>query len=502
MTISQLFKKVLPFTKPYKNLIFYTLLLTVVGSFAAQVNAFILKYTVDTISNLLVNKTPLRTGLYLLGIISAILLGKEVVYSIVQFGQKYYGEKLRIMIARDFSQAIVDRILTYKMAFYTSSVNESGKLQTRIDAGISSLTRLVQNFFIDILPLFANAIVALVCMFLANFYVGLVGLFIIPIYFYVSQLQAKRLSGFRRNMRQYRENKSNQLINLIDSITVIKSFVREETEAQKHKEIQFEMTENQMATRKTSFIFESIKGFIEQIGVVIVIILTAYFVLTEQMSIGAIMFHIMLFNNVSAPIRQLHRIYDEVNDALIYSESFFGILEDEGQKEPSGKYRPDHIKGLIEIKNVDFSYPNGYQALTDVSMKICPNQNTALVGLSGAGKSTIINLLDKFYEPTTGTIYLDGVDLKEYDTEFLRENIGLVLQKNHIFKGTIADNIRYGKTDANIDEVIEASKKASIHDQILDLPNGYDSEAHLLSGGQQQRIAIARMFLRIHQLYF
>ena len=262
MTISQLFKKVLPFTKPYKNLIFYTLILTVIGSFAAQVNAFILKYTVDTISDLLVNKTPLRTGLYLLGTISAILLGKEIIYSIVQFGQKYYGEKLRINIARDFSQAIVDRILTYRMAFYTSSINESGKLQTRIDAGISSLTRLVQNFFIDILPLFANAIVALVCMFLANFYVGLVGLFIIPIYFYVSQLQAKRLSGFRREMRRYREDKSNQLIKLIDSITVIKSFVREKTEATKHQRIQSDMTDNQMRTRKTSFIFESIKGFI------------------------------------------------------------------------------------------------------------------------------------------------------------------------------------------------------------------------------------------------
>ncbi|WFB62322.1 ABC transporter ATP-binding protein [Sphingobacterium sp. WM] len=502
MTISQLFKKVLPFTKPYKNLIFYTLILTVIGSFAAQVNAFILKYTVDTISDLLVNKTPLRTGLYLLGTISAILLGKEIVYSIVQFGQKYYGEKLRINIARDFSQAIVDRILTYRMAFYTSSINESGKLQTRIDAGISSLTRLVQNFFIDILPLFANAIVALVCMFLANFYVGLVGLFIIPIYFYVSQLQAKRLSGFRREMRRYREDKSNQLIKLIDSITVIKSFVREKTEARKHQQIQSDMTDNQMRTRKTSFIFESIKGFIEQIGVVIVIILTAYFVLNGQMSIGAIMFHIMLFNNVSAPIRQLHRIYDEVNDALIYSESFFGILEDEGQKEPTGKYRPDKIKGLIEIKNVNFSYPNGYEALFDINMRICPNENTALVGLSGAGKSTIINLLDKFYEPTEGAIYLDGVDLKEYDTDFLRENIGLVLQKNHIFKGNIIENIKYGKINASMEEIIEAAKKASIHEQILELPDGYNSEANLLSGGQQQRIAIARMFLKNPPIIF
>ncbi|MHC8950404.1 ABC transporter ATP-binding protein [Sphingobacterium hungaricum] len=502
MTIKQLFKKIRPFAKPYQNLIFYTLVLTVIGSFAAQVNAFILKYTVDSISDLLVAKTPLREGLYLLSVISAVLLGKEIVYSIVQFGQKFYGEKLRIMIARDFSQAIVNRILTYKMAFFTSTENESGKLQTRIDAGISSLTRLVQNFFIDILPLFANAIVALVCMFIANFYVGLVGLFIIPIYFYVSQIQAKKLSGFRRNMRSYRENKNNQLINLIDSITVIKSFAREKEEAERHQKIQYDMTENQLATRKTSFVFESIKSFIEQIGVVIVIVLTAYFVLNEQMTLGAIMFHIMLFNNVSAPIRQLHRIYDEVNDALIYSESFFEILEADDQIEPSGNYIPESITGRIELKNVSFSYPNGHEALKNVSMTICPNENTALVGLSGAGKSTVINLLDKFYDASKGQILLDGVDLREYNTAFLREHVGLVLQKNHIFKGSIAENIRYGKVNATDEQIIAAAEQAFIHEQIMELPNGYDSQANLLSGGQQQRIAIARMFLKNPPIIF
>lgn len=502
MTIGQLFRKVLPFTRPYKNLIFYTLVLTLVGSFAAQINAFILKYTVDSISDLLIARTPLRQGLYLLGTISAVLLTKEIVYSIVQFGQKFYGEKLRIMIARDFSQRIVEKVLTYRMAFYTSPENESGKLQTRIDAGISSLTRLVQNFFIDILPLFTNAIVALVCMFLANFYVGLIGLIIVPIYFYVSQWQARKLSGFRRNMRRFRENKSNQIINLIESITVIKSFVREEVEAERHKQIQYDMTENQMATRKTSFLFDSLKSFIEQIGVVLVIILTAYFVLNEQMTLGAIMFHIMLFNNVSAPIRQLHRIYDEVNDALIYSESYFEILEAEDSREQSGSYIPERLRGELKLQEVDFEYPNGTKAIHQVSTVIKPNQITALVGLSGAGKSTIINLLAKFYAPTKGRILLDGVDLAEYDTAFLRRNIGLVLQKNHIFKGSIADNIRYGRMDATDEEVIEAAKKAYIHEQITELPNGYQSEAHLLSGGQQQRIAIARMFLKNPPIIF
>lgn len=502
MTISTLFQHTYPYVKPYRKLLIATLVLTAVGSLAAQVNALVLRYTVDEINALMLAEKTLKDGAQLLVFISIVLIVKELVYSVVQFGQKFYGEKLRIYISRDLSQAIVEKILSYRMAFYTSPENESGKLQTRIDLGISSLTRLVQNFFIDILPLFANSIVALVFMFNANFYVGLVGLGIVPIYFYISQLQSQKLSGFRRRMRTYRENKNNGIISLIESITVIKSFVREPLEGEKHKAIQFEMTENQMQTRKLSFIFDGIKGFIEQNGVVIVIILTAYFVLNGVMSIGSIMFHVLLFNNVSAPIRQLHRIYDEVNDALINSEGFFDIIEAEEEKEPSGDYIPTQINGAIAIKNVDFFYPNGTQALKKVNIEIQPDKITALVGLSGAGKSTLINLLDKFYEPSSGEILLDGVSLSAYNTAALRSKIGLVLQKNHIFSGTIAENIRYGKLGATHEEIEDAARKAHIHDQVVQLPKGYDSNANLLSGGQQQRIAIARLFLKDPAIIF
>ncbi len=502
MDIRSLFKKLLPFIKPYKHLIFYTLLLTLIGSFAAQINAYVLRFTVDSISDMMLEGKMLHEGFRLLLIITIILLSKEIIYAGIQFGQKFFGEKLRILIARDLSQTIVERILTYRMAFFTSGENESGKLQTRIDWGISGLTRMVQNFFIDVLPLFANAAVALIVMFSANFYVGLVGLCIIPIYFFISQRQAVKLGKFRRRMRGYRETKNNQIINIINSILVIKSFVREPIEAEKQWQIQYDMTENQLQTRKTSYMFNSLKSFVEQIGVVIIIILTAYLVLSGQMTIGAIMFHIMLFNNVTAPIRQLHRIYDDMNDALIYSESFFEIIEADHEQEQSGDYIPEKLVGKLELKDVSFTYPNGNVALRNVSFSVQPNKITALVGLSGAGKSTVVNLLDKFYEPTSGQIFIDGVDISEYNTEYLRNNIGLVLQKNHIFKGTIAENILYGKIDASMDDVIEAAKKAYIHDQIMELPAQYDSDASQLSGGQQQRIAIARMFIKNPPIIF
>lgn len=502
MTLRSLFSKLLPFAKPYKNLIFYTLLLTLIGSFAAQINAYVLRYTVDSISDMMVAGRMLSEGFNLLLTITIVLLAKEVLYAAIQFGQKFFGEKLRIMIARDLSQEVVERILTYRMAFFTSSENESGKLQTRIDWGISGLTRMVQNFFIDVLPLFANAVVALVVMFSANFYVGLVGIIIVPIYFYISQRQVKKLGGFRRRMRTYRETKNNQIINIIESISVIKSFVREPVEAEKQWQIQYDMTENQLQTRKTAFLFNGLKSFVEQIGVVIIIILTAYLVLDGQMTIGAIMFHIMLFNNVTAPISQLHRIYDDMNDALVYSESFFSILESEEEVEKSGSYIPEELNGRLELRNVDFTYPNGNVALKNVSFTVQPGKITALVGLSGAGKSTVVNLLDKFYEPTSGDIYVDGVNINDFNTEYLRENIGLVLQKNHIFKGTIAENILYGNITASEEDIVDAAKKAYIHDQIMELPKGYESDATQLSGGQQQRIAIARMFIKNPPIIF
>ncbi|MGV0964989.1 ABC transporter ATP-binding protein [Empedobacter falsenii] len=502
MTIIQLFKNLRPFVKPYRSLVVATLLLTLVGSFTSQVNALILQYTVDSINGLVEAGKGLKEGLKIISFISIVLMTKEILNAFITFGQKYYGEKLRIFVSQDLAQAIIEKILTYRMAFYTNQDNQAGKLQTRIDRGIESLTRLVQNFFIDILPLFANSIVALILMFNANFYVGLVGLCIVPIYFIITQQQAKKLSGWRRNLRGYREQKSQGIISIIDSITVIKSFNREDIEGKKQLDLQKELTNNQMQTRKTSFFFDGLKSFIEQFGVVIIIILTSYLVLDGQMTIGAIMFHILLFNNVSAPIRQLHRIYDEMNDAMIYSESFFAILKADDEKESSGNYIPTNLKGKFEIQNVDFSYPNGYKALKNINMTIQPNKITALVGLSGAGKSTVINLLDKFYQPDSGKILLDGIDLEEYDTQFLRDNIGLVLQKNHIFNGTIEENIRYGNVNATFEEIEDAGKRAYIHEQIMDLPEAYQSKALLLSGGQQQRIAIARMFLKNPPIIF
>ena len=505
MGVGGLLKKLVPYVLPYRWLLISALILTALGASMAQVNAIVLDRTVDSINDLL-HQPVFEWGkaARLLIIVSSILLGKEILAAVITFGQRIFGEKIRINVSRDLSLKVIDRILTFRMAFFSAAGNEPGKLQTRIDRGIMSLSNTVKNFFIDILPLFTSAIMALVLMFAANVYVGLVALAIIPVYFIITARQGVRMKGWRRNVFGTHQALNHGIMNILESMGVIKSFNRENVEAARQAALQEQSTQQQMQTRRISFLFEGLKSFVEQIGTVLIIILTAYLVLTDYpgMSIGKIMYHVMLFNNVSAPIRQLHRIYDDLNDALIYAEGFFGILEADEEVEESGKYRPAKVEGNFALRNVEFTYPNGTHAIRNLTMDIRAGETTALVGLSGAGKTTIVNLLDKFYSPDSGSITLDGVPLNEWDTQTLRDNIGLVLQKNHIFSGTVEENIRYGKPSATRQEIEEAARKAYIYDQIVALPDGFGSQALLLSGGQQQRIAIARMFLKNPPIIF
>lgn len=502
MNVWQIILRLAPFVKPYKFLVVVSLFLTLIGAVAAQINPLVLRYTVDTIQALIDRDVHAQESTSLLLFISAILFGKELVNIAVKYGQSMIGERIRVNLSSQLSQFAIEKILSYKYAFFASDENATGKLQTRIDRGADSLTSFVQNIFIDLLPLFANAILALVLMFNANFYVGLVASIIMPVYFLLSWKQAGLLKGVRRGLRSLREQKTNGLFNIIESIIVIKSFVREEYEEEKQNRLKQNLIDAQLKQRKTNYVFDALKTFVEQVGVVLIIILTSYLVLDQKMTIGAIMFHILLFNNVSAPIRQLHRIYDQINEALTYAEGFFEVLDADSAIEASGGLTVENLRGEFQLKSVNFTYPNGTKALFDVNMTIPAGKTVAFVGLSGAGKSTLLNLLCKFYEPTSGEILLDGKNLADYETHLLRRQIGLVLQKNHIFRGSIEENIRYGKMRADLAEVETAARNAYLHDQIVQLPDRYQTEATQLSGGQQQRIAIARLFLKNPSVIF
>ncbi len=502
MSLWQIIRRLFSYVRPYRGLVAVTLLFTLVGALAAQVNPFVLRYTVNTVQHLLHQGQGTRGALHLLLLISGVLLGKELLSAGLVFGQHYFGEEIRVSVSSALSQDAVRRLLSYRLGFYADTHNQTGQLQTRLDKGVDALMKLVQDLFIDVMPLVANAVVALVVMFVANVYVGLTAVVLLPVYFGLSYWQGRRLGPVRHNMRGLREAKNSGLLNLIDSAVVIKSFVREDYEEQKQNVLQQQLRTVQLEMRKTNFLFDGLKSFVEQLGVVGIVVTTAYLVLARQLSLGDIMFYVLLLHNVTAPVRQLHQMYDELNEVHTYSAAFFALLEADEAVEHSGPLQPTQLRGTFELRHVDFSYPNGTPALHDVSLTIEAGKTTALVGLSGAGKSTVLNLLSKFYEPQQGELLLDGRPLPDYDTHALRRQIGLVLQKNHIFKGTIEENIRYGLPSATLEQVQQAAGLADLHEQLMRLPNQYQTDAQQLSGGQQQRIAIARLFLKNPPIIF
>ncbi|MBR3793603.1 MAG: ABC transporter, partial [Alistipes sp.] len=183
MNLINLFRKIGPYVRPYRWLVVLTLILTLIGSFIAQINAVVLDRTVDAINNLINTDSMVWSrAAHILTIITLVLLGKEVLSAAITYAQHFFGEKMRINVSKDLSQAVIDQMLRYRMAFFSRANNETGKLQTRIDQGVSSLSSTVQNFFIDLLPLFMSAVLALILMFAANVYVGLAALGIVPIY--------------------------------------------------------------------------------------------------------------------------------------------------------------------------------------------------------------------------------------------------------------------------------------------------------------------------------
>jgi ABC-type multidrug transport system fused ATPase/permease subunit len=505
MSTVTLIKKLWPFVQKYRQTLLLAFALTGIGALLAQVTPLVMEHTVNTVQQMLRDDTHGRQAWRIVGWLVLILVGKEIVGLFITLGQKFLSDRLRFRLAADLNDYTIRRMVAYHLSFFALPQNAIGKLEKRIDKGIESLTKTVKNIFVDIVPMFANAIFALLLMYQKNLWVGVCATLVMPLYALISREQSRRQKSIRRNIQQFREEKANTLFSLIESIFVVKSFVREDYESARQQALTEQLVENEIKHHRTNYLFDGLKSMAEQLGVVMVFVVTIYFVLNQQMTVGAILLHIMLFNNVSAPVRHLHRIYDEYSEALTYAEGFFDMIENDTylEKRSSGLEHPaPQIADLppahyrFEMKNVGFVYPNGKQALKKVSFELQPNKTTALVGLSGAGKSSAMNILAGFYAPTSGELLLDGQLLASYDPHWVRENVGLVMQKNHIFSGTIEQNIRYGKLNATFEEIVQAAQKASLHEQIVQLPQGYESEAKALSGGQQQRIAIARLFLK------
>ncbi len=287
---------------------------------------------------------------------------------------------------------------------------------------------------------------------------------------------------------------------VVSNIRVVKLFGKEEDELERFSDKNIEVRDIHIDTSKISSFWMPYVGFLTTAASAIVILVGGYLVLKKGLTIGTLIAFTTYLGYLARPIRQTGFLIDLTQSSATAGERIFEILDTASNVvEKDDAIDVPTVRGALSFEDVTFSYPGKDPILKNITMDIQPGERLAVVGPTGAGKSTLVSLIPRFFDPDSGRILLDGMDIKDFKLKSLREKIGYVLQDTFLFDGTIKDNIAYGKPEATMDEIVEAAKLAEIHDFIMTLPKQYETEIGergvRLSGGQRQRIAIARVLL-------
>ncbi len=423
-----------------------------------------------------------------------------VIRYISQYIVSYWGHVLGVRIEHDMREEMFGHLQTLPFSYYDN--NKTGHIMSRIVNDLRDITELAhhgpEDIFISLVMLIGSFIVLLsiewrLTLLLFSF---------IPIMIWFASTKRKRMSDTFRKVREKIADVNSQLENSISGVRVAKSFTNEEYEIEKFNEGNERFSESRKSSYKVMAEFASGIGIMSSVLNLLVISLGGYFVYKEIIDIGDLFAYTLYVNFFMQPIRRLTNFAEQYQDGMTGFKRFTEIIDikpDITDKENALEI--DKVKGNIEFKDVSFNYSDGEEyVLSDLNLTIDSGKTVALVGPSGAGKTTLCHLIPRFYEVEKGSILLDNIDIRDIKLKSLRGNIGLVQQDVFLFTGTIKDNILYGNTSASDEEVIEAAKKASIHEFIMSLPNKYETyigeKGVMLSGGQKQRISISRLFLK------
>lgn len=487
-----MFKRFISYYKPYKKLFFIDLF------FAFLISAFDLIFPVFTRS--LINDIIPAGRMDLLLRMTIIMVFLFILRYISSYIVAYWGHILGIRIERDLRRDIFSHLQTLPFSYYDNT--KTGHIMSRIVNDLREITELAhhgpEDLFISAVMLIGSFIILLSI----EWRLTLILFAFIPIMIWFAINKRKRMEESFRQVRKKIANVNSQLENSISGVRVAKSFTNEDYEKEKFNESNDEFTDARSQAIKIMAEFTSGIGVISNILNLLVISLGGYFVYTNVIDLGDLFAYTLYVNFFMQPIRRLTEFTQQLQDGMTGFERFVEVMN----IEPDIIDKEDAIdlgsvKGNITFNDVTFSYNNGDDTvLSNLNLKIEAGRTVALVGPSGAGKTTLCHLIPRFYEIMKGEILIDGIDIRNIKLKSLRQNIGLVQQDVFLFTGTIKDNILYGKPTSSDVDVIEAAKKASIHEFILTLPDGYDTyvgeKGVKLSGGQKQRVSIARLFLK------
>ncbi len=422
-----------------------------------------------------------------------------VLRSVMNFIVAYYGHTFGIRVEADIRKDLFAHMQKLSFDFYDE--NRTGQLMSRLTSDLFELTELAHHGPEDLLTSVLTICGALFVMANVRWQLAVVVACMIPVFLTVVMLMRKRMGRASRRTKEKTGHINQEIESSLSGFRTAKAFANEEVENARFNAANELFKSSKREFHKAMGTFHSsVEFFLCSLNVVIIGI-GGYYVMQDQMDYRDLLTFSLYISSFVGPMRKLSGFSEMFANGFAGLNRFVDIM----RTEPTIQDKPDavelkNVKGAISVDKVSFAYEGDLDVLHEVSLDVAPGETVAIVGPSGGGKSTLCQLIPRFYEVSTGSIAIDGLDIRDVTQKSIHENIGIVQQEVFLFADTIFENIRYGKPDATMEEVIEAAKKAEIYDDIQAMPQGFQTyvgeRGTLLSGGQKQRVAIARIFLK------
>ncbi|EOD8514466.1 SAV1866 family putative multidrug efflux ABC transporter [Staphylococcus aureus] len=491
-------KRYLQFVKPYKYRIFATIIVGIIKFGIPMLIPLLIKYAIDGVINNHALTTDEKVHHLTIAIGIALFIF-VIVRPPIEFIRQYLAQWTSNKILYDIRKKLYNHLQALSARFYAN--NQVGQVISRVINDVEQTKDFILTGLMNIWLDCITIIIALSIMFFLDVKLTLAALFIFPFYILTVYVFFGRLRKLTRERSQALAEVQGFLHERVQGISVVKSFAIEDNEAKNFdkKNTNF-LTRALKHTRWNAYSFAAINT-VTDIGPIIVIGVGAYLAISGSITVGTLAAFVGYLELLFGPLRRLVASFTTLTQSFASMDRVFQLIDEDYDIKNGVGAQPIEIKqGRIDIDHVSFQYnDNEAPILKDINLSIEKGETVAFVGMSGGGKSTLINLIPRFYDVTSGQILIDGHNIKDFLTGSLRNQIGLVQQDNILFSDTVKEIILLGRPTATDEEVVEAAKMANAHDFIMNLPQGYDTEVGergvKLSGGQKQRLSIARIFL-------
>ncbi|MGO1043381.1 ABC transporter ATP-binding protein [Clostridioides difficile] len=433
-----------------------------------------------------------------IGKILALLLCLYLVSALFSFIQGFIMSGISQKVSYNLRQEISVKLDRLPMKYFDTKTH--GEILSRITNDIDTLNQSLNQSMTQLITSVTTMIGVLIMMLSISGIMTLVAILILPISMFVISRIVKKSQKYFRSQQEYLGNVNGQVEETYSGQTIVKAFNREEEAINEFDKLNDSLYNSAWKSQFLSGIMQPLMMFIGNLGYVMVSILGGWLAIKKTIEVGDIQSFIQYVRNFTQPMTQIAQVANLLQSTAAASERVFEFLEEEEEDQVvENAVSIDGLEGNIDFENVNFGYNSNKTIINDFSVNVKPGQKVAIVGPTGAGKTTIVKLLMRFYDVNSGSILIDGHNIKDFNRSELREMFGMVLQDTWLFSGSIMENIRYGKLNATDEEVIEAAKSAHVHRFIKTLPDGYNmklnEEASNVSQGQKQLLTIARAIL-------